>query len=339
MVKPTISIIVPVYNSSAFLKKCLESILMQTYSDFELLLINDGSTDTSLDIALSYANLDNRIIIINQLNQGVSAARNHGLVKAGGDFVAFIDADDWLEPEYLNELVNDMITNEADLVCSGYYDYSVYARRLAVHDFSKKGDSVKMPEMMYALLNGTAGVPWAKLYRKAIIDKFGIRFNNQVKMSEDLVFNLEYVSYCEKIIINKYHGYNYNRLNSTSASSKINPDYLSSYEISNELMIQLWRKIKLDDLKLFNYINQRLRLFIVTVCDNIATNKNIGVFKRIEQIRFFLEESLPEKYIKPFKTEKEIPLWFLMNEYYWCSYFYFWLKKSFYQFKLKMKTL
>lgn len=339
MVKPTISIIVPVYNSSAFLKKCLDSILVQTYSDFELLLINDGSTDTSLDIALSYINLDNRIIVINQLNQGVSAARNHGLVKAGGDFVAFIDADDWLESEYLNELVNDMVTNEADLVCSGYYDYSVYAKGLPISDFKGKDSVLRVDEMMYALLSGTAGVPWAKLYRKAIIDNFGIRFNNQVKMSEDLVFNLEYVSYCEKIIINQYHGYNYNRLNTTSASSKINPDYLSSYEISNELMIQFWRKIKLDDLKLLNYINQRLRTFIVTVCDNITTKKNIAVFKRIAQIRFFLEESLPEKYIKQFKNEKEIPLWFLMNKFYYCSFFYFMIKNNFSELKLKIKKL
>lgn len=339
MVKPTISIIVPVYNSSAFLKKCLESILMQTYSDFELLLINDGSTDTSLDIALSYANLDNRIVVINQENLGVSSARNNGLSKASGDYIVFVDADDWLEQDYLSVLINDIVINDADLVCGGYYDYSVYAKRLPINDFKGRTTVLKTDEMMYALLNGTGGVPWAKLYRKAIIDKFSIRFNNQVKMSEDLVFNLEYVSYCKKIIINQYHGYNYNRLNNTSVSSKISPDYLSSYEISNKLMIQLWRKIKLDDLKLSNYINQRLRMFIVSACDNIATNKNIGIFKRIAQIRFFLEESLAEKYIKQFKSEKEIPLWFLMNKFYYCSFFYFMIKNNFSELKLKIKRL
>ncbi|MFA9189949.1 glycosyltransferase [Flavobacterium sp. FZUC8N2.13] len=332
-----ISVIIPVFNAEIYLSHCLNSIHQQDFKDFEVLIVNDGSTDSSLTIVQHYVEKDSRFVVHEQLNQGVSAARNNALSKASGDFIVFVDADDWLEAEYLSTLLNTMTDNEADLVCCGYYDYSIYATRLPINDFKGKTTVLKTDEMMYALLNGTAGVPWAKLYRKAIIDKFGIRFNNQVKMSEDLVFNLEYVSCCENIIINKYHGYNYNRLHSTSVSSKVNPDYLSSYEISNELMILLWRKIKLEDLKLINYINQRLRVFIVTVCGNIATNKNTAVFKRIEQIRFFLEVNLPKKYIKQFKNEKEIPLWFLMNRFYYCSFFYFMIKNKFSELKLKIK--
>ncbi len=334
-----ITIIIPFFNAENFIESCLNSIIRQDFKNFEVLLINDGSTDASSIICEQFANKDERFRILEQLNQGVSAARNTGLLRAKGNFIAFVDADDWLETEYLSTLVTTIKDDEVDLVCCGYYDYSIYAKRLPINDFKGKTTILKTDEMMYALLDGTAGVPWAKLYRKAIIDKFDIRFNNQIKMSEDLVFNLEYVSNCEKIIINNYHGYNYNRLNSTSVSSKIKSDYLSSYEESNELMLQLWRKIKLDDLKLLNYINQRLRMFVITVCGNIIANKNIGVFNRIAQMRFFLEESLPQKYIKQFKNEKEIPLWLLMNKFYYCSFFFFWIKNHFSEMKLKIRKL
>jgi glycosyltransferase involved in cell wall biosynthesis len=339
MLKSTISIIVPIYNASVFLKKCIDSIVAQTYAEFELLLINDGSTDTSLNIALSYAKIENRIVLINQTNQGVSAARNHGLLKASGDYIAFVDADDWLEPEYLNELVNDIVTNEADLVCVGYYDYSVYAKRLAVHDFKEKGSVLKAEEMMHGLLSGTAGVPWAKLYRKSIIDQFKIRFNEKIKMSEDLVFNLEYISNCKKIIINEFYGYNYNRLNCISVSSKINPDYFDSYELSNELILQLWSKKRLDDLHLLGWMNKRYESFIITVCSNIAVDKRLVVFKRIKKIKSFMGIVVNRLNIRQLKDEKSILLNLLLNKFYYCSFFCFLIQNYFSKLKLKIKRI
>ena len=103
---PELSVIVPVYNAEAYLRKCISSILQQTYSDLEVILVNDGSIDSSGKIAQEIADEDDRVKVINQINQGVSSARNTGLRIAAGRYVGFVDADDWIEPTMYETLIN-----------------------------------------------------------------------------------------------------------------------------------------------------------------------------------------------------------------------------------------
>ena len=115
---PVISIIIPVYNSERYIHRCIDSILRQTYQDYELILVDDGSTDRSGEICKSYANEDNRIIVIYQKNAGVSSARNAGLAIAKGKYITFCDSDDELLPDYLAVMINE--PEEAELVIAGY---------------------------------------------------------------------------------------------------------------------------------------------------------------------------------------------------------------------------
>ena len=115
-----ISIIVPIYNSEKYLERCINSILNQTYTNFELILINDGSKDSSLKICRKYASKDNRIVVIDKENEGVSIARNMGIQRAKGELISFVDADDYIEKTFLEDMLNVMSKYNVDYVTCGY---------------------------------------------------------------------------------------------------------------------------------------------------------------------------------------------------------------------------
>ena len=115
-----VSIIIPVYNTEKYLSKCLESVINQTYKNLEIILINDGSTDKSKEICESFAKKDKRIQILNKENSGVSSARNHGMRLAKGQYIAFIDGDDYAEENYIEELLKNLKQTESDCVLCGY---------------------------------------------------------------------------------------------------------------------------------------------------------------------------------------------------------------------------
>lgn len=116
-----ISIIVPVYNVEKYLDRCVQSILIQSFKRFELILVNDGSTDNSFEICQKYRKKDSRVILISQENKGLSAARNTGLNNAHGDYICFIDSDDFIEKDYLKLLLNNLKSNNADISICEYF--------------------------------------------------------------------------------------------------------------------------------------------------------------------------------------------------------------------------
>lgn len=120
--KPLISIIVPVYNTEEYLKTCLESLRLQTYKNLEFIIVNDGSTDKSLDICKKYVSIDNRFKLINQENKGRAAARNTGISKVSGEYIGFVDSDDWIEKDMFEHLYDTCIKTKSDIVqCSYFY--------------------------------------------------------------------------------------------------------------------------------------------------------------------------------------------------------------------------
>ena len=184
--QPTISVIIPVYNTAEYLPRCLDSVLNNTYHNLEVLCINDGSTDNSLSIVKEYVQKDNRIILIDQLNAGVSAARNAGLNAATGDFIAFIDSDDWVHPQYFEILINGYQKTNAGIIACSYKAtsrfeelcYPVYStanhRILAFEEIVKDGFLKRLV--------------WGRIYVKTILD--GIRFDTSLQYGEDSVYNL-----------------------------------------------------------------------------------------------------------------------------------------------------
>lgn len=195
MPAPLVSIIVPVYNAEIYLGPCLESIRAQTCGDFEVLLVNDGSTDGSAALCAAAARVDRRIRFIDQPNGGVSSARNAALSCARGRYLQFADADDRLAPSATGTLAHAAEATGADLVLSHFYrvDGERQARRGHI-----KGERVLTRqefarEMVKAPANYYYGVLWNKLYRRSIVERQSIRFEREVAWGEDFLFNLEYI--------------------------------------------------------------------------------------------------------------------------------------------------
>lgn len=197
-----ISIIVPVYNGEKKLHKCINSIIAQTFKDWELILVNDGSKDNSGEICDSFSQKDSRIKVIHQKNGGVSKARNSGINVAKGEFIVFADADDWVEPNYLKALISE---SQYDLVITAYY-YRPKRHIAFNYDLSFKGKEIRN-FLVYKYLSNCS--PWGKLYKRSIIEKGQIRFDESLKCYEDFVFILSYLLHCNSIRLLPTATYNY----------------------------------------------------------------------------------------------------------------------------------
>ena len=200
---PKVSIIVPIYNAEKTLKRCVNSILNQDYIDFELLLIDDGSKDSSGAICDEYAAKDARVRVIHKENSGVSASRNLALNEAKGEYLQFLDADDWITPNATRLLVESAVLNGCDMVISDFY--RVIGERLS-HKGSIDEDGVLTREefanlMMENPADFYYGVLWNKLYSRAIIEKYQLRMDPKISWCEDFMFNLEYIRHCENIFV------------------------------------------------------------------------------------------------------------------------------------------
>lgn len=194
---PGISIIVPVYNAETTLQKCIDSIINQSYKDYELILVNDGSTDNSKSICDSYAQKDDRILVIHQENKGVSAARNAGLDIAKGHWISFIDSDDFIEPNYFQCDFDDNV----DLMLFCIKDYDVVnksVKQSVRYSQSKQVEGIALKGFIDKYIDTIIfRAPWAKLFKKELIGS--LRFCKDMKVAEDAFFVLDYLSHVDKI--------------------------------------------------------------------------------------------------------------------------------------------
>lgn len=200
---PKVSIIVPVYNAQKTLTRCIDSILNQDYTDFELLLIDDGSKDESGAVCDAYAAKDSRIKVIHKENSGVSDSRNMAIDHATGEYLQFLDSDDWITPDATRLLVESAEQNHCDMVISDFY--RVIGERLS-HKGSIDEDGVlTRVEFANFMMENPAdfyyGVLWNKLYQSKIIEKYHLRMDSKISWCEDFMFNLEYIRYCEHIFV------------------------------------------------------------------------------------------------------------------------------------------
>ncbi|WP_088012484.1 glycosyltransferase family 2 protein [Gottfriedia acidiceleris] len=200
--KPLVSIIIPIYNSEKFLNNTVESVLNQTYENFELILINDGSTDTSAQICDAFAKIDHRIQVHHISNNGPGNARNLGISLAKGNYIQFVDSDDSIEFNMVEQLVKYMISEMVEVVVCGMKNLdppnqatiSSYPAKLSL-DNEIKNDFVHLLKL------GLAYSPVNKMYRKSIIDEYNIKFNDDLLIGEDALFNIKYFSKCSKVFI------------------------------------------------------------------------------------------------------------------------------------------
>jgi glycosyltransferase involved in cell wall biosynthesis len=192
MEEKKISVIIPVYNTEQYLKRCLDSIKENTYQYLEIICINDGSTDNSLEILEQYQKDDSRFIIIDQKNSGVSKARNNGLEKATGDYIAFIDSDDWINPKYFEKLIRCAEENNAELVICHYREYEKFCKQKEIEDEIKISNIKAEQFFGQSVSSWMRAYVWGKLYSKEIIKEK--KFATDLSVMEDNLFNIDVVA-------------------------------------------------------------------------------------------------------------------------------------------------
>ena len=262
---PTVSIIVPVYNAEKTIGRCIDSILGQQYTDFELLLVDDGSKDGSGAICDSYAMADSRVQVIHKENTGVSDTRNIGISRARGVYLQFLDSDDWITPDATKLLVETARDHDCDLVISDFY-------RVVGERVSRKGDIDEdrvltreeyAAHMMEQPADFYYGVLWNKLYRRDIVESHRLRMDPELSWCEDFMFNLEYIRHAQRFYALQVPIYYYVKTKGSLASQ--------SLSISKTIRMKLM---------LFEYYNQ----FYKSVLDEDEYEKS-----RLKVYRFLVD--------------------------------------------------
>lgn len=269
-----LSIVIPVYNAYPYLENCIESILNQKFEDFELLLINDGSTDSSLDICRKYECKDKRIRVFDKANSGVSDTRNYGINEIKGDYVLFVDGDDWIEHNTLEALFEVVDYNNPDLIIFGISidvenetginsTLNSYKRSSWRTKTEIKGNVYNLFEQ--ALINSSCN----KLYKSEVLLNNNIRFKNSF-VGEDTEFNLDYLHFIDHIEVLNHCFYHYiKRIEGNSVTSGFYEDYFSRY-------IEVHKKMKN-----FFTLNNKLDSDIEQILLNTMVSQYLGVIFKV----------------------------------------------------------
>lgn len=225
MEKGKVSLIVPIYNKSATLKRCVESILNQEYQNLEIILVDDGSLDDSFQICNEFSKIDKRIKVLKKENGGVSSARNLGLKASFGEYFQFVDADDFLEKNMCSKMMDAMVSGDFDIVVCSYkkHDGEKIKRKMSLDFECEKIDQFKN-EFAFLFENALFNPPWNKLYKR---EKINFLFDENFSLGEDLLFNLEYFKNCQKIKIISDCLYNYVDESENSLNKSYDEDLLN----------------------------------------------------------------------------------------------------------------
>ena len=314
-----VSIIIPVYKVEKYLSKCIESIFKQTYFDLELILVDDGSPDKCPEICDTYASKDERVVVIHQKNAGVSAARNAGLEKAKGEYIGFVDPDDWIAPEMYEQMIFAMEGSNADLAICGYdyYDEDYHVdeqRRYKV----RSNEVVDQREIMNRFSDMPPSIRhgvWNKLFRNNLLHTQ--RFINGLHSSEDVYFLNEYVQKIQSTVI-VHHPYYKNLVRQGSAThGGLSIQSLAESFVAHE---QMYKDAvgKYPDLKVHS------QAFLLDVCtlkyneakrkmSSLSSNEQEQMKKYLQEMRRFIKQ-----YARKAMFNKEI---------YWKTRIYYLLNK------------
>lgn len=300
------SVIIPVYNCADRLHISVESILQQTYGDFELILVNDGSTDNSLDICNEYASKDGRVKVLNQKNSGPSVARNTGLKYVSGEYVVFCDADDCLEIEALEKIIKEIRNNDdkCDIVFYGYYDCvmengGIVKGNKHIYNHLVFNSNKELKEIYNDLndINFTYPV-WNKAYRLQFVRESKAEFPVGVNIAEDYIFNLKLYTKAERTIVISECLYNYIQ-HSESITTRFQESKINSAEYVYEYAVEVMKKWNPDMVNCIH--NAYLRDISVYINNMFNRDVNLSISKKIELVRSVIRKESVRKCIKDVK--------------------------------------
>ena len=299
-----ISVIVPVYNVERFIRKCVQSLVDQDYSNIEIILVDDGSPDSSGVIIDELKAIDNRIITIHQKNSGVSAARNAGLAVSSGEYITFVDGDDWVDSNYVSYFVRLIEESGCDIAMNKNNHTEI---RSLSRDNCCVVDSEKAIEWIY--MGDVFVAVWNKMYRKKLLDENNIVFNQEIWYGEGMLFNVECLQYTDKVAVGEQSVY-HQTFNPDSAMRKFNLESNFCGIKSLKLQKALWKKSNADIEAAWNFHRY---CFNRSIIDGLVRAKIVADNKEVydecvSNLRRGI--SLPLRMEKSFKKK-------LM----WCGYF------------------
>lgn len=300
MDQPLVSIILPVYNAQNHLARCIGSILNQTYKNIELIILNDGSKDHSLPVCEEFRAKDSRIVLVDKENSGVSDTRNLGLKLAGGEYVQFVDSDDYIDPDFTQHLVEAAETHHADLVIAPYKMVIPAGATKPEQVLEKLEDNLgvmsvaRPPEVReYGFLPAGVydkdtfalrlmdkpasyfySVLWNKLYRRILLTGNDIQFTSELKWAEDLVFNMQYIQYAETFVSIDKAGYYYVQNPQSICHTQINPASI----VQNKIQTFRYYKDLYTRLGMYEEMRPQLYKFLVDIAESTYPS---GPFKKI----------------------------------------------------------
>ena len=300
MTKPLVSIILPVYNAQSHIARCLDSICAQTWKDLEIIVLNDGSKDQSLPVCQEYRSRDQRILLVDKANSGVSDTRNLGLKLASGEYVQFVDSDDYIDPDFTQNLVTAAQKHHADLVIAPYKmvipagaskpeqvlekiqeDLGVMsvARPPEVREYGFLPQGVYDKDTFARrLMDKPASyfysVLWNKLYRRDLLVEHDIQFTSEMRWAEDLVFNMQYIQYAETFVSIDKAGYYYVQNPQSICHTQINPASI----VQNKIQTFRYYKDLYTRLGMYEEVWPQLYKFLVDIAESTYPS---GPFKKI----------------------------------------------------------
>lgn len=250
MNSPKVSIIIPVYNVEKYIRKCFDSIINQKFTSYEVIIIDDGSKDSSGEICDEYCDRDSRFKVYHLQNQGAGKARNSGLDNAIGEYVFFVDADDWLEEKSLENHVNEIQYVDMVIGCSrNYYfkDEELKYSKIEYYSPANRYLDKDAVRNMYVdiAVNGVSHAPHNKMYKKSIIDRYLLRFPDYKKY-EDLTFNNRYIDKIDSLSIIDEHSYNYRVNSAAGVAAKMPVNMFEIFTMVNEdlkKLLESWGKL------------------------------------------------------------------------------------------------
>lgn len=294
-----VTIIVPVYKCEKYIRKCIESIIAQTYASIELILVLDGIFDNSDKICRKYAQSDKRIRVIEQQNQGVSIARNTGMKASVGDWVVFVDGDDWLEQDFISKMLSYADGSVDIAICDYYAEYSNESK---CEKFFNYDDYIFQHEEMSAIMwnclipigcgnTGSCtnvGVPWAKIYRSSFLRDNHLKFKPGLSRMQDMVFNLYAFSAAKKVIYKSIPLYHYNK-NDGASTIAFRPMFNDTVrDINNAVREFVEYSGEKEILNIMYCKNIMLLLEIVKL--QFVMDRTKKIHKKFDEIRDILRE-------------------------------------------------
>ncbi|PSU32579.1 glycosyltransferase family 2 protein [Photobacterium phosphoreum] len=313
---PFISIVVPVYNVEEYLSYCIESILIQTFNDYELILVNDGSTDNSASICDFYCKQSSKIKVIHQENKGVSAARNLGIRESVGEYILFVDSDDWLEKSTLEVLHKEAKNFKYSIVIFGWNSCGELNIKnpMSALDVKEKENII---DVAYNYANGYYyGSSCNKIFLNEVIKDNNIYFNETIKIGEDNIFNLEYLSYCDSCKVINDILYNY-RKRSGSATTKFNAkDIVRGYVKGEHSLIKTYKKNNsFEEFKIALCVHY-IYTFHGYISRLFKYGSSVEYHEKIKFIRYILDE------FKYLQLDNEIDISLLRGGLKWSGYLF-----------------